>query len=43
MLKNHFAKNLIRPQKRGTFLEKSDNIKCYLVAFEDEKGELKIR
>ena len=42
ILKNPVAKNEIKPQKRELFWN-SDNSKCYLVCFEDEKEELKIR
>ena len=42
-MKNNFAKKLDQTSKKGIFLGNSDNSKCYLIGFEDEKGELKIR
>ena len=38
-----FRKKLDPTSKKGILLGNSDNSKCYLIGFEDEKGELKIR
>ena len=38
-----FRKKLDQTSKKGIFLGNSDNSKCFLIGFEDEKGELKIR
>ena len=37
-----FRKKLDQTSKRRTFLWNSDNSKCYLIGFEDEKGKLQI-
>ena len=38
-----FHKKSDQTSQKGTVLGNSDNSKCYLVGFEDKKGELKIR
>ena len=41
-IKKQFRKKLDQTSKKAIFLGNSDNNKCYLVGFENEKGELKI-
>ena len=42
-IEKQFRKKLDQTSKKEIFLGNSDNSKCYLIGFEDEKGELKIR
>ena len=43
ILKNRFAKKTDQTSKKEIFLGNSYKSKCYLIGFEDERGELKIR
>ena len=43
LIEKPFRKKLDQTSKKRIFLGNSDNSKCFLIVFEDGKGELKVR